>query len=179
MHASDRIAMTGNATYPWPRGPREGQARGGLNGGRPASAAGDCSWPNDGAQRKRSTGVATASRCWAVTCDRQWPLWHGDCCSGWSRLPPWSWLADHAASPACAIAAPHPAQWIKEISSPIIISSTNGKRPSRFPLPAQTMVSRFRANRPFSRGCYRGCPYQTTRSGARSITWYGDATAHL
>ena len=73
-----------------PRGRLGGQARGGLNSGRPASAAGNCSRPDAARRTTGSAGVIATVACWAVTWEKQCPLWHGNCCSGVSgKSPGW------------------------------------------------------------------------------------------
>ena len=119
----------------------EVQARGGLNRGSPASERGDCTWPNEGARGIRSAGVTTAATCWAVTCERQWPLWHGNCCSGVSGAEPWSRFIATVGALALAKPKSHPAQCISETSRPSVSNRTNGSRPSRLPVPAPATVT--------------------------------------
>ena len=119
----------------------EVQARGGLNRGSPASERGDCSWPNEGARGIRPAGVTTAATSWALTCERQWPLWHGNCCSGVSGAEPWSRFIAMAVALALVKPRSHPAQWIRETSRPTVSNSTKGSRPSRLPVPDPDTVT--------------------------------------
>jgi len=112
----------------------EGQARGGLNRGSPASERGDCSSKNEGARATRSAGLTTAATCWAVACDRQWPLWHANCRSGVSGPEPWSRFITTTAASALVKPKSHPLQWISETSKPSVSNRTNGRRPSRLPV---------------------------------------------
>jgi len=142
-----------------------------LNRGSPASAAGNCSWPNIGARGIRSAGVTTAATSCAVTCERQWPLWHGSCCSGVSGAGPRSTFVARAVVLVLKTPRSHPAQWINETSRPTVSNTTNGSRRSRLPVVASDMVtvtciivlSVDARQRAFQ------CPlYQTTWLGART-----------
>lgn len=119
----------------------EGQARGGLNRGSPASERGDCSSTNESARGIRSTGVTTAASCWAVTCERQWPLWHANCRSGVSGPEPWSTFIATDVASARLKPNSHPAQWISETSKPSVSNRTSGRRPSRLPVVAPAKIS--------------------------------------
>jgi hypothetical protein len=121
-------------------GRREDQARGGLNRGSPASERGECSSKNAGARGIRSAGASTAT-CWAVACDRQWPLWHANCLSGVSGPEPWSRFITTDAASVLVKPESHPPQWISETSKPSINNRTNGNRPSRLPVPAPATVT--------------------------------------
>jgi hypothetical protein len=140
-----------------------------LKRGSPASERGDCSSKNEGARGIRSAGVTTAATCWAVTCERQWPLWHGNCCSGVSGREPWSRFITTEVASALVKPRLHPAQWISETSKPSVSNRTNGRRPSRLPVLAPARVSVTCIILPvnaLSRR-FRGPVYQTTWSGAR------------
>lgn len=123
------------------KGRVEAQARGGLNRGSPASERGDCSSKNEAARGIRSAGVTTAATHWAVTCERQWPLWHGNCCSGVFGWEPWSRFITTAAALALVKPRSHPAQWISETSRPSVSNRTNGSRPSRLPFLAPAAIT--------------------------------------
>jgi hypothetical protein len=112
----------------------EGQARGGLKRGSPASERGDCSSKKESARGTRSAGVITAATCWVAACERQWPLWHANCRSGVSG--PESWSTFITADVASTLVKPksHPAQCISETSKPSVTNRTNGSRPSRLPV---------------------------------------------
>jgi hypothetical protein len=112
-----------------------------LKRGSPASERGDCSSKNEGARGIRSAGVTTAAVCWAVTCERQWPLWHGNCCSGVSGGEPWSRFSTTAVALALEKPRSHPAQWISETSRPSVSKTRNGSRQSRLPILASARVT--------------------------------------
>jgi hypothetical protein len=134
MHASRRVAGRQRDMPTGPEGRVEGQARGGLKRGSPASERGDCSSKKESARGTRSAGVITAATCWVAACERQWPLWHANCRSGVSGPEPWSTFitADVASAPVKPKS--HPAQCISETSKPSVTNRTNGSRPSRLPV---------------------------------------------
>lgn len=153
----------------------EGQARGGLNRGSPASERGDCSSKNEDARATRSAGLTTAATCWAVACDRQWPLWHANCRSGVSGPEPWSRFITTTAASALVKPKSHPLQWISETSKPSVSNRTNGRRPSRLPVlvPATVTLTCIISTQWTPRiRRFQGPVYQTTWSSARA---QGDA----